>query len=193
MRVFFNSFETEAEESLKRASLILAGIKGGAYKAVGSALKRAASAGKTEVKKLITQEYNISAGLFLSETKNINHYEKSSSGDITVAFGFRGSPIPLIKFSSSVGRGGKVQVQVKKSGSKQALDHAFIAKVGGHTGVFERETPERLPIRQLFGPATTQMIYSNDVVLDKMEEKMLLVFNGRIDHEINAILNGFRR
>lgn len=193
MSNFYSGVEVNAEESLKRAELILAGIKGGAKKAVGSALTRAASAGKTEVKKIITQEYNISAGLFSSETQNINHYEKSSSGDITVAFGFRGSPIPLIKFSSSVGRGGKVQVQVKKSGSKQALDHAFIANVGSHTGIFERETPERFPIRQLYGPATTQMIYSNETILDKMEEKMGTVFDQRIDHEINAILNGFRR
>ncbi len=193
MSSFYSGVEVNAEESLKRAELILAGIKGGAKKAVGSALSRAASAGRAEVKKIISQEYNISASLFSSETKTINHYEKSSSGDITVSFGFRGSPIPLIKFTTSAGRGGKVQVQVKRSSSKQVLDHAFIANVGAHTGIFERETPERFPIRQLFGPATTQMIYSNEDVLDQMEEKMATVFDQRIDHEINAVLNGFRR
>ena len=193
MSKFYSGVDVDAEQSLKRAELILAGIKGGAKKAIGSALTRAASSGKTEAKNLVTEEYAISKSLFLSETKNINHYKRQSDGEISVIFGFNGHVIPLIKFNSSISRGGKVQVQVKRSGTKQYLDHAFGSKVGSHLGIFERVGEERFPIRELFGPATTQMIYSNEDILDKMEERMVDVFNERVDHEINAILNGWRR
>jgi len=62
-----------AEDSLDRATRLLAGINGGVYKAVGSALTRAASAGKTAAKRPVTQEYTISQSEFLAQTRNINH------------------------------------------------------------------------------------------------------------------------
>ena len=68
-----------AEDSLDRVTKLLAGIKGGAYKAVGSALSRAASSGKTAAKRAVTEEYAISGSTFLSETKTINHFVKSGS------------------------------------------------------------------------------------------------------------------
>lgn len=190
---FYSGIEVDGEEALKRANLILAGIKGGAKQAVGSALSRAASSGKTEVKKFVTEEYTLSQSTFLQETKNINHYQRSSDGGISVVFGFRGNVIPLTKFSTSVGKNGHVEVQVKRSSSKTSLDHAFAGTMGSHKGIFERIGAERFPVRELYGPATTQMIYSNEAVLDKMEDKMLEVFNTRVDHEINRILNGWGR
>ena len=50
-----------AEEGFDRVSAILSGIPGGANRAVGSALARAAAAGKTVAKRAVTQEYAISS------------------------------------------------------------------------------------------------------------------------------------
>lgn len=191
MRFYSGNIEDVGSEALKRANLLLAGIKGGAKKAVGSALSRAAASGKTEVKRFVTAEYAISQSTFLSETKNINHYQRSNDGSISVVFGFCGNVIPLTKFSAFVGKGGRVEVQVKRSNAKTSLDHAFEANVGKHSGIFERVGADRFPIKELYGPATTQMMYSDETVLDKMEGKMLETFNARIDHEINRILNGW--
>ena len=46
-----------AEESLDRVTKLLAGISGGVHKAVGSALARAASSGKTTARRAVAEEY----------------------------------------------------------------------------------------------------------------------------------------
>ena len=71
------------------------------------------------------------------------------------------------------------------------LESAFIAQVGGHRGVFEREGPARFPIRELFGPASPQMMYSNGDVLDDIEQKMADTYEKRIEHEILRVMNGW--
>lgn len=178
-----------AESGLDRVMKILAGVKGGAYQAVGSALSRAAASGKTVAKKAVTEEYALSGSTFLSETRTINHFVKSA-GNIEVVFGYRGNVIALTKFQTSVDSSGRVHTSVKKSGSKETLEHAFFAEMGGHKGIYERVGADRLPVRELYGPATPQMMYSNENVMDKIEEKIVSTYEDRIEHEINRILNG---
>lgn len=180
-----------AEESFARAEKVLAGIRGGAKRAIGSALARAAAAGKTSAKGAVTKEYAISQSDFLARTKNINHFVKTGYGEYSVVFGFRGHVIPLLHFNTKYSRGGKVVAQVKRANTAKELDRAFIAQINSHRGVFMRQGPERLPIVELFGPATPQMMYSNENVSDEIEEKMLETFDKRIDHEITRILNGW--
>ena len=69
-----------AEEGFDRVSAILSGIPGGANRAVGSALARAAAAGKTVAKRAVTQEYAISSSEFTNRTKNVNNIQRASSG-----------------------------------------------------------------------------------------------------------------
>ena len=179
-----------AEDSFSKASKLLAGIPGGVYKAVGSTLKRAASAGKTNAKRAITKEYTISGSTFMSSTKTMNHFKKSGDG-ISVEFGFRGGVIPLIRFDTKATKSGLVSTRVKTSSSREILEHAFEAQVGKHTGIFERVGLDRFPVKELFGPSTPQMMYSNEDVLDSMEERMSEVYEQRIDHEIMRVLNGW--
>ena len=181
-----------AEESLDRVTKLLAGINGGVYKAVGSALTRAAAAGKTVAKRAVSQEYTISQSEFLTQTKNINHFIRESSGEISVVFGFKGYVIPLLKFNTRTNNNGQVVAQVKRSGAGEVLDRAFSAQsaVHGHRVIFEREGLSRIPITELYGPATPQMMYSNEAVTDEIEQKMAETYEKRIDHEILRILNG---
>ena len=51
------------ESDIDRVSALLSGIKGGWQQAAGSALARAANAGKTEAKKAVTEQYALSASL----------------------------------------------------------------------------------------------------------------------------------
>lgn len=180
-----------AEESLDRVSKILAGVSGGVYKAVGSALSRAAASGKTVAAKAVSQEYVISQAQFRENTKNINAFRKQSGSIVEVNFGFRGHVIPLIRFDTTVSNNGRIEARVKRSESKKTLDNAFVAQVGGHTGIFERETEARFPIVEKFGPSTVQMMYSNEEVMDNIEQKMADTYEQRIDHEITRILNGW--
>ncbi len=180
-----------AEDSIDRVTRLLAGISGGVYKAVGSALARAAAAGKTEAKRPVTKEYAISQSEFLARTKNINSVVRESDGGISVTFGFAGNVIPLLRFNTTVDSGGRVTTQVKRSGTAATLDRAFSAQMGGHRGIYERVGVNRFPVRELYGPATPQMMYSNEDVMDAVEQKMADTYEKRIDHEILRILNGW--
>lgn len=182
-----------AEDSLDKATRLLAGISGGVYKAVGSALTRAAAAGRTAAKQPITQEYTISQSEFLAQTRNINHFVRESDGGISVAFGFRGNVVPLTKFKTSINNSGQVVTQVKRSGAAETLNRAFSAQMGGHRGIYERTSPSRFPVEELYGPATPQMMYSNENVLDAIEQTMADTYEKRIDHEILRVLNGWGR
>ncbi len=183
-------FVDVVEDSLSRVQKLLAGISGGWQQAVGSAISRAASAGKTEAKSAVSGEYAISQSTFLQNTRNINHFQRDAEG-ISVVFGFAGYVLPLLKFNTSVNSRGVVSTQVKRQSAKETLDHAFRAQMGHHTGIYERYGPDRFPVRELFGPATPQMLYSNEDVLDRMEEKMVDAYEKRIDHEILRLLNGW--
>lgn len=182
-----------AEDSLDRVTKLLAGISGGVYKAVGSALTRAAAAGKTAAKQPVTREYSISQSEFLSQTRNINHFVRDTGGGLSVVFGFRGNVIPLMKFNTHVNNSGQVVTQVKRSGAAATLDRAFTAQMGGHRGVYERVGVKRFPVEELYGPATPQMMYSNEEVMDEIEDKMAETYEKRIDHEILRVLNGWGR
>lgn len=180
-----------AEDSLDKVTRLLAGINGGVYRAVGSALARATASGKTAAKGAVTQEYTISQSEFLARTKNINHFVRESDGGISVVFGFRGHVIPLLKFNTQVNGSGQIVTQVKRSGSAETLNRAFSARMGGHRGIYERVGASRFPVKELYGPATPQMMYSNEAVTDAMEKKMAETYEKRIDHEILRILNGW--
>lgn len=181
-----------AEGSLTRVQKVLAGINGGVYKAVGSALSRAAAAGKTAAKKPITSEYAISASEFSARTRNINHFVREAGGGISVVFGFSGNVIPLMKFNTRVGKDGRVVTQVKRASTAETLSHAFVSQMGGHRGVYERVGADRFPVKELYGPATPQMMYSNEEVLDQIEGKMAETYEKRIEHEISRLLAGIR-
>lgn len=181
------------EDSLDKATRLLAGINGGVYKAVGSVLSRAAATGKTAAKQPVTKEYTISQSEFLARTRNINHFVRESSGGISVVFGFRGNVIPLMKFNTRVNGSGQIVTQVKRSGSAETLNRAFSAQMGGHKGIYERVGVKRFPVEELYGPATPQMMYSNEEVTDEIERKVADTYEKRIDHEILRILNGWGR
>lgn len=186
-RVFGGVVVDIAEEGVGKAERVLNGIPGGVQKAVGSALARAANAGKTEAKRAVSREYTVSSGDFLRYTRNINHF---TSG-MEVVFGFAGYNIPLLHFQMGVDGSGRPVAHVKRSNAPEVLRHAFRQHVGGHYGVYERLGASRYPIQELYGPATTQMMYSNEEVLDAVEDKMVEAYEKRIDHEILRVLNGW--
>jgi hypothetical protein len=180
--------DDEGSGQVSRAQKLLAGIPGGVYKAVGSAFARAAQAGKNQAGKMVADEYAINQSTFKENTTNINHFRKDGQS-LEVVFGFRGHVIPLIRFDTKVTKDGHVKTGVKRGGAKAVLDKAFVAQVGGHTGVYERLTSRRFPLKQLFGPSTAQML-NNEDVLDRMDETIREMYDKRLEHEINRILMG---
>lgn len=188
MRVFFDEV---GEYHLDRATKLLAGIPGGVYRAVGSAIKRSAQHGLTVGMRIVAEEYAIGQDELKRNTRNINAIVKDGAGGYSVTFGYRGNVIPLIKFDTRFDRTGRVSARVLRSNARQTLDRAFIARMRSHTGVFERETEARLPIRELFGPSAVQAFYAREETVDKMHEEIHKTYENRIEHEIARVLNGW--
>lgn len=184
-------FDEVGEFGLDRATKLLAGIPDGVYRAVGSAVKRSARHGLTVGMKIVAGEYAISQSDLKSKTRNINVVDKDSGGTYSVTFGYRGNVIPLIRFDTHFTNEGVVASRVLRANSRKQLDHAFAAHMGGHTGVYERETEKRFPIKELFGPSAVQAFYAREETVDKMNDAVLETYETRIDHEITRVLNGW--
>lgn len=162
--------------------------------AVGSALKRAGKSGLTFAAKAIQEQYKISVSNFKKYTWAKTRFKDTSYSSF-LEIEYRGYHIPLISFDTSIDKKGRVIARVKQSSTKTLLDHVFRQSVGnhGHIGVFERKYDDKLPIEEKLGPSGPQMMYSNEAVMDSIVDKVTNAFNERIDHEVMAILNGWRK
>lgn len=178
--------------SLDRATRVLAGFPHGAEKAIGSAIKRAATSGETFAARAVGKHYYIKSTDFKQYTKSKRHVS-TSGGETSVEIEFLGRHIPLLRFQTKIGSDGRVFARVKRTTSGDILPHVFRQRVGGqHIGLFERVGDSRLPIEEKFGPSTPQMMSANDDLSQEIGDKVRETFDNRIEHEILAVLNGWR-
>lgn len=101
--------------------------------------------------------------------------------------------IPLTKFNTRISGSGQVVTQIKRSSAAEILEHSFQARLRGHQGIYERIGISRFPVEERYGPATSQMMYSNNEVTEEISDKVSETFGKRIDQDILALLNGWRR
>lgn len=190
------SYQITAEleqNSVDRAFRLLAGIPGGALKAVNAAANRAASSGEALASKTIRGEYLLNAADFKKYTKSTRKIV-SQGGETVVNIEFKGVHVPLIRFDTKFGNDGRVTVRVKRASTKTVLEHVFTATMkSGHTGLFERVTDKRFPIEEKMGPSTPQMMDYNDDISQEIGDKIRDTFDERLEHEILAVLNGWRQ
>ncbi|MBE6537941.1 MAG: hypothetical protein E7671_00560 [Ruminococcaceae bacterium] len=176
--------------SLDRVTKILAGIPGGAKKAIGSALKRASSSGEAFAARAVRSEYHIGASDFKEYTKSSKQISATSAGT-EVSIKYHGTHIPLVRFDTHYDKDGKVVSRVKRSSARETLNNAFTAMFGGVVGIYERKGDARFPLRQLYGPATPQMMDANDDVSESIANHMRETFDKRIEHEMLRVMNGW--
>ncbi len=160
-------------------------------KALYAALKRAGTSGSVQMAKSVKTHYFVTSADFKSYTNNtqkINH----DNGGATVGILYSGWRIPLLQFDTKIDKDGRVTARVKRSSRGGKLIRAFKQRAYGRLGIWARISEERYPIKQLYGPATPQMMYSNKEITDETAKKINETFEKRIEQEINAILNGWR-
>lgn len=191
--VFLTDDIGSSSGSLDRATKILAGFPHGAEKAIGSAIKRAATSGEAYAAQAVGKHYYIKAGDFKQYTKSKRRIY-NSGGETTVEIEFRGRHIPLLKFNTKIGGDGRVSAKVKRASSGEILSHVFEQRVGNqHYGLFERVGESRFPIEEKYGPSTPQMMSANDDLSQEIGDKVRETFDNRIEHEVLAIMNGWRK
>lgn len=190
--------DASGQEALARAEQMLAGIPGALDKAVRSAMARSASRLRTGSSKAVRQRYDIKAANIRDAENARVSYSFGSGVQATVTFA--GRRIPLYRFNGS----GPAQPayhapaygHVLKSTSPTRFQEAFTARMpSGHTGIFERtggKTDEgKDAIRELLSPSVPQMLGSPEVE-ERLAKEAAETFEKRLDHEINAFLNGWR-
>ena len=176
------------EAGLLKAHTMLSHIENGAPRAISNALNRTIDGVKTDVVREVVAQYDIKPG----GIRKIITVAKAFPSKLTASIGSAGSPIPLIQFSvnpskPTKGQNSPISVSVKRSGGK-TIPGAFIARASsGKIAVMARVGKERLPIKELFGPAIPQMMGEPGVkerILAGAEER----FTKRIDHEVAWLL-----
>jgi hypothetical protein len=184
------SINEVGSESFDRVTKILAGIPGGAQRAIWNALKRAGDTAKTEAGRFATAEYTITKGDFMRNTEIKTHMSREAGSVVSMNVRFRGKVLPLLTFNTKFSRDGLLHTQVKRHGSVETLKHVFTAKMHGPIGAYERIGKDRFPVEQKFGPSTGHMM-QNDEVIKQMDETIRDTYEKRIEQEIYRILNGF--
>lgn len=185
--------EDGAVSAIDRAAKLLAGFPDGIQKAVESALSRAGTSGEAMAAKEVGKQYFLKTTDFKKYTKSFRRVNRSGN-DITVLLNFRGFHVPLIRFKTSLSPSGLVRSQVMRSSSGDILKHVFRAQMkSGHIGLFERSGKTRLPIGQKYGPSVPQMMGANDELAEAVGKDIEETFSKRMEHEVLAVMNGWRK
>lgn len=208
-------------ESVEKADRMLAAMPGGFEKALRSAIHRAASYTRTQISRRVRERYAISAGNLRTE-QNINLRYRSVSGGAEAVMQIVGTKLPLYRFEGSSPKSRTDQSKlvpvligdqrlrkwrmvhpsitakgkVLRGSSPKTLTDSFTATFrSGHTGIFERTggmtSGHKDEIQEKMGLSIPQMV-GNQEVIDKLGRDASEKFDERIDHEIEAILNGWR-
>lgn len=181
-------YVTVTTEHVEKAQAMLAHLPGQSQKVLARALNRALENARSNTVKSARDEYQVKA----TEVRKTLKITRATSTRLQAVVSSRGMVLPLSAFSvkpktPNGRRRTPIRVGVQK-GSAEALRNAFIARVGGRLGVYERVGKARLPIKQLYGPSVPQMIGNNRVIGD-IAEKARQTMDVRLDHEISRVLN----
>lgn len=200
-----NISESTASSSLERAVKLLASFPSGVQKATESALARAGKSGQAIAAREVGKQYHLKTSDFKKYTKS-NQRVNRTGNEISVSLSFRGFHVPLIRFKTSVTSSGLIRSQVMRNSTAGVLRHVFQQEMeSGHIGLFERTGVHKInskgkyagkrreTIEQLYGPSVPQMMGANTQLADAVGSNIERVFTERMEHEITAILNGWRR
>jgi hypothetical protein len=177
------------DKQLENAERMLLDIPGGTGKAVYYALTRAIQNARSNLVNEARKSYTVKAKSVRSTLKIKRVTKKNLFGEVRST----GRVIPMIDFkvnpkTVNPRRSAPIRVGVRK-GTSSPLASAFIARIDGKVGVFERVGPNRAPLRQIFGPSAPQMVGNEDVI-KRVSDEAVEVLQRRLDHEIQNILAG---
>lgn len=194
-----------SSHSIERAEMLLGNIPGAADKAIRSATNRAAAYLRTTSVKNIRERYDISAKNVRDEDVFKVKYVRGQGISATVSFA--GHKIPLYRYGGTSptrpATSGLVKAHVFKVTRPYPFYRAFIAEIknstgNNHIGIFERtghsskKNPKREAIREITGLSVKQML-NNEETRQKITMETVDKWEERLEHEITAFINAWRR
>lgn len=150
-------------------------------------LERTTTTAVKEATQAVTGVYNIKA----RDVKSYLKVKKPTVEDLVVTIRMSSKPIPLFKFGGKRYRLRKkpknssktrtyygASAKVLKKERRKKYKGAFVATMGGHTGIYRRKGPKRFPVRELTVISPTSMFRKYGV--DKIEAVFERVFLERV-------------
>lgn len=207
----------DIRKSSERAYRMLAGIEGGAERALKSAMTRAASHLRANAGRAIREQYDISQAALRTE-KNVRvSYDFQNGAQVTITY--CGQKIPLYRYGGTspkiptqnrahigpvflsglywrqVYPGVTSSAHILRSTSPKTIPNTFVVRMpNGHTGIFERTggvtSSGADALRELMGLSVPQML-GNEKVYRKLADEAMQKLDERLDHEIMRLLNGW--
>lgn len=145
--------------SLSRVQKKLGTMKSKAPVVISRALNKTAVSARQRLATRAQQAYTVKTGGF----RDAMEIKKASSGNLVAEIRSQGSPLKIVKFKSTAPKSG-AKADITKSGLKQLIMgniKAFKATMkSGHSGIFQRRGPSRLPIKELYSNSIPKMIGS---------------------------------
>ena len=117
--------------------------------AVIGTVNRTGRIGMTAVRKTLTKETGVPAADLAGRSRGLSE-KKARTGDISYEVIVRGRYTPLSYFAPIQRQKG---VSARPWGKRRIFRGTFIARAGGHEGVFKRVGKARFPIKELWGPS----------------------------------------
>lgn len=180
---------TVTKGQIEKARELLHGFPGATRKVLAKSVNRSITSVRTEAVRKTREIYTVKA----RDVRDTIHLTRSKPSRLTGVISSVGSALPLSSFDhrpTTVNGKRRTPIRVTvKRGEHQALDRAFIARVGGNKSIYERVGKKRMPIRKLYSLSVPQMI-GNEGTVQSMADKARETMDKRLDHEIDRVLNG---
>ncbi|ARD47578.1 phage tail protein [Sporosarcina sp. P33] len=184
------------DATLRDIRVKLAEIPEKAPNAISASLNRTVTNISSNLSKEIRKTYTVKA----RDIKDTITRTRANPKKLSASVQSKGGTMGLDKFKTSAlmvtkNKGGVKSVQLNckpikaavKKGRLKTVVNAFAATANG-AKIFKRKTKKRLPIERLHGPSVPQMA-GNPQVVEVVEREGQAMFDRRIDHEINRILD----
>ena len=181
-----------AEETVERMLGTLGIVGSEAPTVVLRALNKTATGMKTDIKRLIREEYNVPAR-DLEDRIWVNKATRKNLQARVRAFGKMS--IPLIRYGARPNKpGGKrpavgVSVLVKKTSGRKVVPLSFVGTApDGSEQMYMRVGDDRLPVRRLFGPPHLAPL-STPEARQRLGEEAHERFQKNMEHEASFLLS----
>lgn len=176
-------------------------------KAMARALNTTIEQGRTQMARVISQEFRVRVGdakrrLYVEKARSKGVLKLTAVLSATRSEGLYGTDergMNLIHFVSGGipkrTKGGKMRqlgLQIKRGGGRKIIPGAFVAtnKKTGGTAVFIREGKDRMPIKTLTTIGIPQM-FNTRRINEVVRNIMLQNFSKNLDREIRVVLKGY--
>jgi hypothetical protein len=196
------------DRPLAEVQRLLGDVKGAVPRALSGAANRTAQQIKTRLMRILTSQLNVKRA-DIDLDRNLQRLGRSGGvrlrkgspqrpGASVMVSGLR---LALIRFATSAPMPGwrkqrrrqpmldQATYRIRRDGGPKVVPGSFRARMQtGHWGLWKRQGPKRLPLRELFGPSIPQVLLDDVSVHRLMQEEAPALYQKNVSSQIDRFL-----